>query len=357
MREADLRHVAAAFVSDGDRCPISPLGRGHINDTYLVASADRPLVLQRINPRVFPEPMRVIENFFLVSNHLRRIGGKRYPAFRCAEPVPTLAGGVAHDDGRGGLWRGQSFLHHQTIAAVSTSQQARELGRALATLHLLLEGLETHRLIEPLPGFHYLPGYLADYEQVAMLSRERGGEVDDCHQAVAAGRDAALELEIARKSGLLRTRPIHGDPKIDNVLFANGGCACGFLDLDTVMVGLPHYDLGDCLRSSCNRGGEEPAIASPLFSLDICRAILEGYAAIGAGLLSAPEAAYIFNGVLTITYALGVRFFTDHLRGDRYFKVGCRGDNLRRALAQFALVEDIRKKETAIRRLTKDIWG
>lgn len=357
MREVELRLAAAAFAADGDCCPITPIGRGNINDTYLVASLSRPFVLQRINPDVFPEPLRVIENFALVSSHLRKEGAKLSRAFLCAEPVPTLSGRLWHCDARGGYWRSQSFLRHRAVAAVETPRQGRELGRVLAIIHLLLRGLDTRRLAEPLPGFHHLPSYLANYDALAALEKETDRETEACHLAVVRSRERSLELERARDAGILTVRPIHGDPKIDNVLFDENGYACGFLDLDTVMMGLLHYDLGDCLRSSCNRGGEESGFGSPRFDLDICRAVLAGYRETAAETLSERDASYIFAGVFGITFELGLRFFTDHLRGDRYFKVGCRGDNLRRASTQFSLAEEILAKEDDIRRIVAASQG
>lgn len=344
----DPRRAALAFVADGSHCPITSLGRGNINDTYLVTSALRPFVLQRLNSRVFPQPLRVIKNFVVVSEQIQRAERVYGSKLRCAEVVPTRSGDLYWEDGCGGVWRGQSYLQYQLVSAVESAAQAWELGRVLATFHLYLKDLEPESLVDPLPGFHQLPGYLAEYDALD-VNADRGSEIDHCHQAVARGRARALELEVARITGVLATRPIHGDPKIDNVIFDENGRACGLVDLDTVMFGLPHYDLGDCLRSSCNRRGEEAEGAK--FDLDICRAVLCGYSDVAGSAIGKNEASYIFNGILAITFELALRFFTDHLRGDRYFKVGCHGDNLRRALRQFAMVEEVLVKEEEIRRI------
>lgn len=350
MPSHDPRRAALAFTEDGGSCPISPLGRGNINDTYLVSSTPRPFVLQRLNKQVFPQPLRVIENFVVVSKHLQQAKSLRGSELRCAEVVPTLSGDLSWEDERGGIWRGQSYLPYQAVTAVESTSQAEELGRVLATFHRCLVDLDAGKIVDPLPGFHHLPGYLAEYDALA-VSANRGGEFDRCHLAVARGRARALELETARTSGLLTARPIHGDPKIDNVIFDENGHACGLIDLDTVMFGLPHYDLGDCLRSACNRAGEEAGAEGAAFDLDICRAVLSGYGSITGAMIGTTEVSYIFNGILTITFELALRFFTDHLRGDRYFKVARRGDNLRRAQRQFALVEEILVKEAEIRRI------
>ena len=145
-------------------------------------------------------------------------------------------------------------------------------------------------------------------------------------------------------------RVIHGDPKLDNLLFdqANDRALC-LIDLDTVQPGLLHHDIGDCLRSCCNRAGEATDASTPVqFDLDVCSGILAAYGAETHGLLSTPEVDLIYPCIRLIPFELGLRFLTDHLRGDRYFRVMAPGDNLRKALVQFALVADIERKAKSI---------
>lgn len=350
--ETELRRASAAFSADGESCPLHPLGRGNINDTYLVSSQRRPLVLQRINPSVFPEPQRVIDNFVLVTEHIRVKRERCGSDFICAEPVPTLSGSWHYRDGHGGYWRSQSYLRQRIFTTLQDRRQAWELGKILATFHLLLADLTPHLLAEPLPGFHCLPRYLADYDVLATVATAgTARETEICHKAVARHRRRAFLLEEARAAGLLTTGPIHGDPKLDNVLFDDSGYACGLLDFDTVMIGPLHYDLGDCLRSCCNRTGEESTSAAPHFDLDVCHAFLAGYGGAATGLLAKGDTSWVFQAIFTIAFELAVRFFSDHLRGDRYFRVARHGDNLLRALRQFALVEEILAKEGEVFRL------
>lgn len=350
--ETELRRAAAAFSADGESCPLHPLGRGNINDTYLLSSQRCPLVLQRINPCVFPEPQRVIDNFVLVTEHIRDKRERCGSDFLCAEPMPTLSGNWYYRDSHGGYWRSQSYLRQRIVTTLHGRRQAHELGKILATFHHLLADLKPHLLTEPLPGFHSLPRYLAEYDMLATADREGNvRETETCHEAVVRHRHRALLLEEARASGLLTTGPIHGDPKLDNVLFDDSGHACGLLDFDTVMIGPLHYDLGDCLRSCCNRAGEESTSAPPHFDLDVCHAFLSGYGGAAAGLLTKSDTSWIFQAIFTIAFELAVRFFSDHLRGDRYFRVARHGDNLRRALSQFTLVEEILVKEGEVCRL------
>lgn len=350
----DPRQAAAEFCPDGATCQVTPLGSGNINDTFLVAAEVGPFVLQRINRQVFPEPRRVINNFARVTSHLRGRRGKGGAIFRTALPVPTRTGTLCFCDPQGDYWRGQTYLPHSNCHTLSGASQAQQIGRALATFHHLVAGLGGQELADPLPGFHNLPGYLQEFDRVRRATTERqdGAPCRYCLESIDRGRQRATLLEEAKIAGLLTIQPIHGDPKIDNFLFDDKGQADGMLDLDTVGMGIVHYDLGDCLRSCCNRAGEEGVGGQEVtFDLEICRALLQGYFSEAHGLLTASQRAFIFDAVLGITFELGLRFLTDHLRGNSYFRVLQDGENLLRATRQFRLTEAIVAEEAVIRRL------
>jgi Ser/Thr protein kinase RdoA (MazF antagonist) len=152
-------------------------------------------------------------------------------------------------------------------------------------------------------------------------------------------------------------RPIHGDPKVNNVMLDKAtGQAVSLIDLDTVKPGLLHYDLGDCLRSGCNPLGEETTRWQDVrFEMDYCRAILNGYLAKARTFLTPGDCHFLFDGIRLIAFELGLRFFTDHLAGNLYFKSNYPGHNLARALVQFKLAESIAAQETIIRRLIEDL--
>jgi Ser/Thr protein kinase RdoA (MazF antagonist) len=148
-------------------------------------------------------------------------------------------------------------------------------------------------------------------------------------------------------------RVTHGDPKLDNLLFAaDADRALCLIDLDTVQPGLVHHDIGDCLRSCCNRRGES-ADGAVRFDLDTCGAILGGYADAAAGLLSADEIPLLYAAIRLLPLELGIRFLTDHLQGDRWFRVREHGQNLAKARVQLALVADIEARQAAIEDLVR----
>jgi Ser/Thr protein kinase RdoA (MazF antagonist) len=174
--------------------------------------------------------------------------------------------------------------------------------------------------------------------------------------SVATRRHIAPVLDEARRTGQLPRRVTHGDPKLNNFLFDPAGAAAlALIDLDTVQAGLVHYDLGDCLRSWCNQAGEEAP--TPGFDLAICRALLAGYLGEARKFLEPGEYPFLYPAIRLLPLELGLRFLTDHLEGDWYFKVRARGQNLRRALTQFQLVECIESVREDILRMLDDIAG
>ncbi len=168
----------------------------------------------------------------------------------------------------------------------------------------------------------------------------------------SAGPCGARALEKARAQGRLRLRPIHGDPKVNNVMLDTAtGQAVGMVDLDTVKPGLVHYDIGDCLRSGCNPLGEETEDWEAVrFEPELCRAILAGYLSLARDFLTETDYAYLYDAIRLLAFELGLRFFTDYLAGNVYFKARHPEHNLVRALVQFKLTESIESQAAAIRR-------
>lgn len=355
MNEASsLTQVLAAYCSEPTRWNAAPLGAGNINDTYLVHSADGAFVLQRINSRVFSYPLRLIDNFEKITNHLRKKASPRSPRIRVASPVKTLAGFSHYIDQWGDCWRAQSYISHRSKLVLSSGQEAHQVGVILAAFHSQLRDLGDSVLEDPLPGFHDLPLYLQSFDTVVdKMSRKKGAELNYCLEFVEQYRGRATILKGARDAGVLKCQPVHGDPKLDNFLFNDRNECFGLLDLDTVAMGLVHHDLGDCLRSCCNQAGEVGGDTSKVtFNLQICRLLLDGYFSIIRD-MGQQQRQYIYDGVLLICFELGLRFLTDYLDGNQYFKVRQEDDNLFKAVTQFRLTADVAGKETAIRNLVE----
>lgn len=336
---------------------VSPLGRGLINDSYLVETGSGRWVLQRINGRVFPDPEGIMTNFARLTSHLARqpVAGLAWPALR-----ETTDGATWTRDEAGDLWRMMSYLPGRPLERLATPRQAAEVGHLLGRFHRLIANLETASLRITLPGFHVTPAYLRQFDDalatVEASARDAGPPQGDASlepalEFLVRRRDGLSVLEMARQGGLIPERAVHGDPKLDNLLFdAKGRRALALIDLDTVQPGLVLHDIADCLRSCCNQAGEGARPEETGFDLAICRPLLRAYATATRGLLSPAEVDLLYPAIRLLPLELGLRFLTDHLQGDRWFRVTSHGQNLAKARAQFALVADIERQETVIRR-------
>jgi Ser/Thr protein kinase RdoA (MazF antagonist) len=246
----------------------------------------------------------------------------------------------------------------ETFDTVKDTGHAQEVGSALGRFHSLLSDLVPDRLADTLPGFHITPGYLAHYDEVlGRRSARPSPEVNYGLRFVAERWAWAPVLANALALGRLSLRPIHGDPKVNNVMLDTAtGQAVGMVDLDTVKPGLVHYDIGDCLRSGCNPWGEETGDWEMVrFEPELCRAMLAGYLSLARDFLTDHDYAYLHDAIRLLAFELGLRFFTDYLAGNVYFKARHPEHNLVRALVQFKLTESIESQAGAIRAIIRDL--
>lgn len=358
------REIAAAFHIEGNVASVSPFGDGNINLTRLV-STDSPsktrYILQRINPDVFPFPLKIIENIRILSDHFRKTDKNRTtpsPEQRWEFPglIPSVTGEDYIMDAEGGIWRLMRFIENTvSCSRVQSIDQAREIGYALGRFHRDLRTLKPDKLHDTLPGFHITPQYVAAYEAAAAKVNRNAPDSRErfCHKSIETRKRKCSVLEEEKAAGHLAIRPIHGDPKINNILFdQNSGKAVSMIDLDTVKPGLLLYDIGDCLRSACNPLGEETdRFGEVEFETDIAEAILSGYLSQAGTCLTERDVNLIYTSAWIMTLELGIRFFTDYLMGNRYFKTKRADQNLDRACVQFRLVESIEKKARGVNRL------
>jgi Ser/Thr protein kinase RdoA (MazF antagonist) len=362
----DLVAVAAQFSAGHTLGSIREYGHGNVHDTFLVAPASagaERFILQRLNLRVFCQPHLLMGNLAACTAHVRRrLWGEALSPDRRWELPRVLLTREGRDhvtDAQGSFWRALSFIEAaESLDTIKDAAHAREVGCALGLFHHLLSDLPPTQLADTLPGFHVTPRYLEAYDSV--LAHSTPGSSPESNFAlkfVRRRRGWAPVLERAREQGRLRLRPIHGDPKVNNVMLDTAtGQAVSLIDLDTVKPGLVHYDIGDCLRSGCNPLGEETERWEEVrFDVDLCQAILQGYLSQARDSLTAQDYGHLFEAVRLIAFELGLRFFTDYLAGNVYFKARSREHNLIRALVQFQLAASIEAQESALRLLIWDL--
>ncbi len=357
---ADLPEVAGLFETGGRLVEAVPYGRGHINDTYLATYAREVgtfrLIHQRINEAVFRDPEGLMENVERVTAHLGMKLAGRPDAERLAlKLVPTKSGAAFAQDRLGGYWRSYRFVEGGvTFDTVDGPERAFEAGRAFGQFQAQLSDLPGPRLKDTIPNFH------DSVKRIEAL--ESAIETDACGRV----SDAGPEIEFARKwrslagallelhqAGVVSERVTHNDTKVNNLLFdENTGEALCVVDLDTVMPGLAPYDFGDLVRTAVSPAAEDERNLSLVeMRMPVYEALLRGYLKGTGSLLNSAEIECLTLAGKLITYTIGVRFLTDHIAGDRYFKVHREGHNLDRCRTQFRLAESIERKEHELTRL------
>lgn len=355
-------NVAEQFNPHGQILDVHEFGNGNINDTYLVTTdsiEETHFVLQRINTQVFRQPELIMQNMRIFTEHIRRRAREEGHRWEMPRVLETRDGRDCHLDGAGNFWRAISYVQGaHSYDTITSLEHARQVGHALGTFQHLISDLPVGSLADTLEGFHIMPRYLEQFDRAFSHNGFASSpEVRFGLEFIAARRDWAHVLEDARARGTLPPRPVHGDPKVNNVMIEEStGYAISLVDLDTVKPGLIHYDIGDCMRSGCNPLGEETEQwESVRFVPEIGEAILSGYLGQARHFLAAADYDYLFDSIRLLAFELGVRFFTDHLAGNVYFKVKHSHHNLLRALVQFKLTESIEANEADIRAMIRSM--
>jgi Ser/Thr protein kinase RdoA (MazF antagonist) len=362
----DLTGIAGRFKPPGEITQIREYGNGNVNDTFLVSldsGRESKFVLQRINRRIFRQPQLILRNMRTLSDHVQKnlqldsmSPGRRWEVPRLLSTPDGLDHFIDHE---GSFWRAMTFIDSaRSCELIEDVEHAREIGYALGIFQHLISDLPPQNLADTLEDFHITPHYLKHYDEViAKHQPQQSVEVRHCVAFISERRKCAHVLEEAKREGKLPLRPIHGDPKINNILLDESTRkAVSMVDLDTVKPGLVHYDIGDCLRSGCNPMGEETQEWETVrFELDFCRAILQGYLVRAKTFLTDDDYDYLYDSIRLIAFELGLRFFTDYLQGNIYFKAGHREHNLTRALVQFQLTASIESQAAAIRTIIREM--
>lgn len=311
---------------------VTSIEHGHINDSYLVTSAAGDIVLQRINEGVFGDLEGMTANIVVLHRHLH---GAMVP-----RPLPAPDGSLLLRDEHG-AWRAFARVAGAEPVAAPTPEVATEAGRFLGRFHRAVADLDPSLLSVTLPAFHDPRRRLAALEEAV--------GADPCHRAARA----AAEIELARAGAPLADlaeeltrrvprRAAHNDTKLNNFLFRAGAAVC-LVDLDTVMPGAWFWDVGDLVRSAATRAAEDdPDVSRAVIDPDLHRAVLAGYGlGVSQATLQPAEADAVAHAGAIAVYEQAVRFLTDWLTGDRYFRTARPGHNLDRARNQFALLRSM----------------
>jgi hypothetical protein len=314
-------------------------------------------ILQRLNTGIFQDPEGLMANVRNVTGHIHAKLLATHPAEasrRVLTLVRTRDGGSHLDDAELGFWRAYLFIERaRTYDVLERPRQAFEAARAFGTFQALLADYDGPRLSETIPFFHHSRRRFEAFR--AAVAADPLGRAREAAPAIdfALGREALVDTLLdLQASGAVPERITHNDTKLNNVMLddATGEGIC-VLDLDTVMPGLSLYDFGDMVRSACNPAAEdETDLAKVVARADIFEALAAGYLAGTAGALLPVERDHLAVAGQLLTFECGLRFLTDHLQGDTYFRLHRPGQNLDRARNQFALVQSLEDQADAFMR-------
>ncbi len=359
MADSKTSHPAKAishFDIPGTCLDVKAYGNGHINDTYAAVFSHqgkrRRYILQRINSNVFSDVVGLMENIRRVCEHTQeslRLRGAADIHRRSLSLIHTRSGDVVHQDGHS-WWRVYNFVENAIgYDCAESPQMAFEAAKAFGEFLGLLADLPGGQLNETIPDFHNTPSRYATLEKA--IAEDRQGRASQCKDAIEfalSRRKLAHELSNLKLNGELSERATHNDTKLNNVLIdSRTKSAMCVIDLDTVMPGLAAYDFGDLVRTTISSAAEdERDITRIRVRTDIYERLVQGFLKGAGTALSAAEKSSLPIGAKAMTFENGIRFLTDHLAGDTYFKISRPNQNLDRCRAQFALLRSI-----------EDHWG
>ena len=345
--------IAANFDLCGTPVAIKELVAGNINQTYrLDMGEDAPVphyVLQRINTTAFHDPAALMENIGLVTSHISRSYEAEGidPARRVLTFVPAKNGTLLYTDSEGGAWR--AYIYVDDVTAYDTIESADlfyEAGRGFGEFQTRLADFPAHLLTETIPGFHNTARRYETF--LASVEKDAAGRVADLGEEIEffRSRRGLMSSIVEKLGGDLPLRVTHNDTKLNNVLMDNAtGKALCVIDLDTVMPGSALYDYGDAVRyGACTAAEDEPDTTKIGFDMTLFEAFTKGFVEATAGNLTDTEIKLLPWGIAVITCELALRFLTDYIDGDVYFKTAYEGHNLVRARAQMKLLTEVEAK-------------
>lgn len=350
-----IKRIISEFVFEGRYQNAQEVQSGNINNTYhlIYAQKDGSLnhyILQQINNYAFKNPRAVMRNIELVSNHMRAVMEKKgiNPDRRMLEIIQTKSGDTMLEMESGGFWRAYKYIDHATAYdQVTKPEHFYETGRAFGEFQRLLTDFPAEELSETIPNFHNTQRRF--YTFVAAVAEDKVGRVKDIEDEIEfffERRKMMSEIVKKLESGILPVRVTHNDTKINNVMIDDDtDKAICVIDLDTVMPGSALYDYGDAIRSGANTAAEdEPDTDKISLDLNLFEQFTRGFLSEVHDILNEEEIRLLPLSIKVITCELAMRFLTDYIDGDLYFKVRSPEHNLIRARAQMKLLTDIEAK-------------
>ena len=349
----DLRGLFGSFLAEASFLKAETFGSGHIHDPFLITTREKEkddYILQRLNSKVFKRIPELQENIERVTDHIRQ-KLKKIPGSdlrrECIRMIPARNGKSWIVDNDGNFWRLLVFIpDHRSYDIVDSPEKAFEGGRAVGRFQAMLADMPGPPLHETIPDFHNVEKRLEWFEDSVAFDRvKRAASVKT---EIEFFRSRAEKMTVIRRmgrEGRIPLRITHNDTKFNNILLDENDRALCIIDLDTVMPGYVHYDFGDAIRTAANTAAEDEADLSKVrMNIDLYRSYAEGYLSETRDTLNRTEKEFLAFAPLLITFEQAVRFLTDYIDGDTYYRIHHEHHNLRRTRAQIRLVESMEEQ-------------
>jgi hypothetical protein len=360
---AKLLSIASHFKMVGVGIRASRIGSGHINDSYLIET-DAPhgkYVLQRINHSIFKNVEGLMSNIALVTRHLGKKIEEKAPYSENLSPISLIekqAGNYLHAEPDGSFWRLYNYIH-DTVSydRVESPSLAFAGGNAFGRFQYLTADLPGDRLVATIPDFHHMGKRLATFHNtVANDPKGRVKEVLREIDFVLSHSEEMMQLQHLIDGGEIPLRVTHNDTKFNNILFTSDDKAACIVDLDTVMPGTILYDFGDAIRTGTNTANEDEAdLWKVNIDMALFRSYTDGYLSVAKHFLTRTESENLAFSARFMTFIIGLRFLTDHIDGDNYYRIHFPNHNLQRARAQFKLVESMEQNRQEMERIVNEL--
>lgn len=358
----NLKKIYEYFAADGTWLSGEPFGNGHIHDTFRIETAEPEkdnYILQRLNNRVFKNIPELQENIERVTSHLnhklKQIPGSDAKR-ECLTLIPSRDGKSWILDSEGNYWRMYIFIsRHRSYNIVDTPDKAYEGGKAIGRFQAMLSDLPGKPLHETIPYFHdiekRLQAFLDTLEKDPV--NRASGVKNEIDFVLKRANEMKIILKLGRE-GKIPLRITHNDTKFNNILLDENDKALCVIDLDTVMPGYVHYDFGDAIRTAANIATEdEKELSKVKMDIGLFEAYARGYLSETRDTLNDTEKEYLAFAPRLITFIIALRFLTDYIDGDHYFKIHHDNHNLQRAKAQFRLVESMEEQYGMMRKIIR----
>lgn len=356
-----MKEIVKQFQLKSEPGEIKPLKIGFINDSFVVESADPNgewYFLQRINHNIFKDVAGLQQNISIVTDHLRKKlaeQGKTDLDRRVLQLVPAKDGKLFYKDNEGNYWRIYVHIRDTKSYNTITPELAYKAGLAFGDFQSMLSDVPLDDMIETIPNFHNMEFRLEEFRKA--VKNDAAGRLKNVKWMVEELESRADEMctpERLYREGKLPKRINHCDTKVNNMLFDENDEPICIVDLDTVMPGFVLSDYGDFMRTAANTGEEDDENLENIgVNFDILEAYTKGYLEKAKGFLTSTELGNLAFGAKLLSYMQTVRFFTDYLNGDVYYKIKSTKHNWQRTLAQFEL---LKKQEESYDRMQKIVF-